>query len=239
MEVATIKRMVCGGCGAPNAVGTGWCSKCGEDMDERATIRETPCPFCALYFKVDAIVEKEGIQDPPLRIGEEVVRYVDKEYLAFDALHSVSDFQINVIPRAHIESLSTLDASGTGVEDKKALLQRMHALGMEVASAFCGPDEVYELGKETFTVAFNDPPSVAHLHVYVIRLPYTRNTEWMWSSALCFPRAKTLAHVLSSLEACGSCCTGTNREESERTAHEDERARLVQLHIDRSSRDDS
>ena len=241
-ELPVFRRIICGGCECPNGVGVACCSKCGREFGEGSREVVCPCPFCALFRDVDSMSVEMGIQDPPLCIGKEVVRYVSDRYLAFDALHSVSDMQINIIPRTHIESLSSLDASDASVESKITLIQELHGVAMKVAAHVRGDsgnvwagDEVYELGCETFTVGFNNPPSVPHLHLYVIGIPYNRDVDFMRNSALCFPRAKTCAHVLESLETSGMCLVACARPEEDRDQHAVERGRIVDLHVFRQT----
>ncbi|KNC49458.1 uncharacterized protein AMSG_05467 [Thecamonas trahens ATCC 50062] len=252
--VPEFTRIVCGACHAPNSLEVSHCSKCGAAVSPTTcALTTSPCPFCLLVAALDA-AGAVGHFDPPLAVGNESVHYADSDVVVFDAFHAASWLQLNIIPRHHVAHLAELDSSPdyATAADRKALLVKLYTAGMAVTErlvAVAAPpwaaEEVYYPTARnpdiTFTAAYNMPPSVPHLHLYIIATPYQRPMSFMRSQAVAFPRSKTHAAVLNSLDRHGRCIAGKDREApeyeaEERAAHAVDVARIVSLHVERTAR---
>lgn len=155
-----------------------------------------------------------------------------------------------MIPRRHIADLDELDAIEPIAEARIRLLDRLYRAGRVVIARVLAnashpwqetlPEDLCDGSDEggpvaSMTLGFNSPPSVPHLHLYMIPLPYNFTPEAVASFFFIFPRSKLLTHVLHSLRTRGVCYTGAARADDalERERHERDVAALLAIYAAR------
>mmetsp|Transcript_14741 Transcript_14741/g.18651 ORF Transcript_14741/g.18651 Transcript_14741/m.18651 type:complete len:232 (-) Transcript_14741:7-702(-) len=202
-----IVRKICSACTKPNIRGLDSCSGCGGSLEGAAISVKHSCAFCDVVDRTDEQNYDAG----------ELIRYRDGSIVVFDSKFPMSRFQWNVIPCQHIESVVELRA--THLE----LLDQMYKAGHAVISKILQQDGHLWDASEGIYFGYNYPPSVPHLHLYIVVCPVVLDDPEQ--SLFPFPRSIPHQQVMDDLKEHGRVLVGNERNDKE--SHEEVRSEMI------------
>jgi diadenosine tetraphosphate (Ap4A) HIT family hydrolase len=210
-EVPHFSRKLCPNCRKPNSPIIPQCSGCEYKFQcgVQYEIITSPCIFCQ-------IVSGQST--------DEKVRYQDERIIVFDAKFPVCARQWNISPKKHLNDITEVTVADI------ELVRYMRDKGMQVirnllkeeGQSYPFPED-FESNK-FFFIGFNHPPSVPHLHMYVITLPVFYNPIYLAT----FPRTLTFDFALDCLEKYGKVLVGNER--TDLTEHQKMHETFIEEH---------